>query len=60
MALRTWRMLAPRPIFAYHSLAVVAAAIGRNDVTVIADARRDAWHTLRLGVSSCQPIVRLA
>lgn len=44
MALRTWCALAPRPVFAYSSLAVVAHALGRGDVSVIADARRDAWH----------------
>lgn len=49
IALRTWHVLAPRPIYAYHSLAVLAAAVGRTDVTIIADARRDSWHTLKLG-----------
>jgi len=49
MALRTWRVLAPRPVFGYCSLAVVAAALGRNDVSVIADARRDSWHHFRPG-----------
>lgn len=49
MALRTWTVLAPRPIFAYQSLAVVAHTLGRNDVGVIADARRDAWHHFALG-----------
>jgi tRNA threonylcarbamoyladenosine biosynthesis protein TsaB len=44
MALRTWGMLAPRPVFAFASLAIVAHALGRPDVAVIADARRDAWH----------------
>lgn len=51
IALRTWHVLAPRPIYAYHSLAVVAAAVGQTDVTIIADARRDSWHTLKLGGS---------
>jgi tRNA threonylcarbamoyladenosine biosynthesis protein TsaB len=49
MALRTWRVLRPRPIFAYCSLAVVAHALGREDVSVIVDARRDTWHCFRLG-----------
>jgi tRNA threonylcarbamoyladenosine biosynthesis protein TsaB len=48
MALRTWRVFAPRPVFAYGSLALVAHALGRSDVTVIADARRDAWHAFNL------------
>jgi tRNA threonylcarbamoyladenosine biosynthesis protein TsaB len=49
MALRTWSMLTPRPMFAYHSLAVVAQALGRPGVQIIADARRDAWHCLTVG-----------
>ena len=49
MALRTWCVLAPRPVFAYHSLAVVAAALGRPGATVIADARREAWHAMTPG-----------
>jgi tRNA threonylcarbamoyladenosine biosynthesis protein TsaB len=44
MALRTWNVLRPRPVFGYNGLAVVARAIGRPDVTVIADARRGLWH----------------
>ncbi len=49
MAVRTWCAMAPRPIFAYASLAVVAQALGRREVTVIADARRDSWHTFSMG-----------
>ncbi len=49
MALRTWSVLKPRPMFAYSSLAVVAQAVGRPEVGVIADARRDSWHHLTLG-----------
>jgi tRNA threonylcarbamoyladenosine biosynthesis protein TsaB len=48
MALRTWGVVAPRPMFAYHSLAVVAHALARTEVTVIADARRDSWHAFTL------------
>jgi tRNA threonylcarbamoyladenosine biosynthesis protein TsaB len=44
MALRTWCVLAPRPVFAYHSLAIVAESLAQNDLTVIADARRELWH----------------
>jgi tRNA threonylcarbamoyladenosine biosynthesis protein TsaB len=29
VALRTWQVVAPRPVYAYHSLAVLAEAIGR-------------------------------
>jgi len=49
MALRTWTGMAARPMFAYHSLALVAEAMGRPEVTVIADARRDSWHCLVRG-----------
>lgn len=49
MALRTWGVIAPRPMFAYCSLALVAQALGRGDLGVIADARRDAWHHFQLG-----------
>ena len=51
MALRTWGLLAPRPVFAYHSLAVVAQALARPGAHVIADARRDSWHCLAAGGS---------
>ena len=51
MALRTWSMLTPRPLFAYHSLAVVAQALARPGVQIIADARRDAWHCRAVGGS---------
>jgi len=62
MALRTWRVLAPRPVFAYGSLAVVAHALGKCDVTVIADARRDRWHAFDLnsGVLRRAPTAELA
>lgn len=49
MALRAWHVLRPRPMFAFCSLAVVAHALGRDDIAVIADARRDAWHHYRIG-----------
>jgi tRNA threonylcarbamoyladenosine biosynthesis protein TsaB len=49
MALRTWQVLAPRPAFRFCSLALVAEALSHEDVTVIADARRDLWHALRRG-----------
>jgi tRNA threonylcarbamoyladenosine biosynthesis protein TsaB len=48
MALRTWNVVVPRPVFAYCSLAVVAHALGRREVGVIADARRDSWHHFAL------------
>ena len=51
MAIRTWHVLKSRPVFSYHSLAIVAHALRRPELTVIADARRDAWHSIRLGSS---------
>lgn len=48
MAVRAWCVLAPRPVFRYHSLALVAHALGRPDIQIIADARRDAWHVQTL------------
>lgn len=48
-ALRAWTLLRPRPVFAYHSLAVVAAALGRPGTRVIADARRETWHCQEVG-----------
>jgi tRNA threonylcarbamoyladenosine biosynthesis protein TsaB len=49
MALRTWNVLKPRPMFAYSSLAVVAHALGRSELALIADARRDSWHHYQIG-----------
>lgn len=49
MALRTWRVLQPRRVFAYSSLAVVAHALGRPNLGVISDARREAWHHYQIG-----------
>jgi tRNA threonylcarbamoyladenosine biosynthesis protein TsaB len=55
MALRAWAALKPRPLFAYVGLAVVARAIGRPEVAVIADARRGLWHRFAGG----GPVARL-
>lgn len=49
MALRTWNVLRPRPVFAYTSLAVVAHALDRPNVGVLADARRETWHHYAIG-----------
>lgn len=49
MALRTWTLLKPRPVFAYSSLALVAHALGRPELGVIADARRETWHHYQIG-----------
>jgi tRNA threonylcarbamoyladenosine biosynthesis protein TsaB len=48
MAIRTWCVLQPRPVFAYLSLALVGHALGREDLNVVADARRDSWHQFNL------------
>lgn len=48
-AIRTWRVLHERPVFAFHSLALVAHALGRADLTIIADARREMWHCATTG-----------
>ena len=49
MAIRTWLVFAPRPVFAYSSLALVAHGMNRPEVGVIVDARRDSWHHYQLG-----------
>ncbi len=49
MALRTWNVLRPRPMFSYCSLAIVAQALGRPAVGVVADARRELWHHFTVG-----------
>jgi tRNA threonylcarbamoyladenosine biosynthesis protein TsaB len=49
MAIRVWNVLTPRPTFAFIGLSVVARALGRPNVGVIADARRGQWHRLFLG-----------
>ena len=52
MALRAWEAAgdaAPRPMYAYGSLALVAAALGPSSPAVIADARRESWHIFRPG-----------
>lgn len=51
MAIRTWCVLGQRPVFAYHSLSLVAHALGRPGATVISDARRDAWHRASIDTS---------
>ncbi len=47
MALRTWQVLKPRPVYAYQSLAVAAHGAWTRQArafAVVADARRDTWH----------------
>lgn len=48
VALRTWRVLRTRPVYAFCSLTVVAQSLAltqnKREFAVIADARRDSWH----------------
>lgn len=52
MAIRTWQALSPRPAYAYLSLPLLANELDRLGTpapfTVIADARRDTWHGVRV------------
>lgn len=47
-AIRTWCALRPRVVHSYLSLALVAHGLGRPEVSVIADARRESWHRFDL------------
>jgi len=49
MAIRAWGVLAPKPVYRYRSLDLVAHTLGRPDLRVIADARRESWHCQQLG-----------
>lgn len=49
MALRAWAVLRETPVFGYASLELVASALGKGDVAVIADARRGLWHHFQIG-----------
>lgn len=47
MALRTWIILRPRPVFTYQSLASAGTSAwltSRRNFAIIADARRESWH----------------
>uniref|UniRef100_UPI004049A2EC peptidase M22 n=1 Tax=Cephaloticoccus sp. TaxID=1985742 RepID=UPI004049A2EC len=48
MAVRTWGTIRTRPVYSYSSLNLVAQAINRPDVSIIADARRESWHVQKL------------
>ena len=66
MALRTWQAFrpAPAPVFAYRSLLVAALALARHQpgpFAVVADARRDSWHAVRIAADgSASPVTRVA
>ena len=53
MALRTWQTLraTPAPVFTYRSLLLAALTLARHQpgpFAVVADARRDSWHAVRI------------
>ena len=66
MALRTWQALrtAPAPVFAYRSLLVAALALAHTHpgpFAVVADARRESWHAVRVAADgSASPVLRVA
>jgi len=64
MALRTWQVLQPRPVYAYQSLAVAARAVWTQQpraFAVIADARRDTWHVQGVATDgTLTPLQRIA
>jgi tRNA threonylcarbamoyladenosine biosynthesis protein TsaB len=52
VALRSWRVINPAAtLWSYQSLDLVARSLGRPEIKVIADARRDTWHVMQLGAS---------
>jgi tRNA threonylcarbamoyladenosine biosynthesis protein TsaB len=63
MALRTWTALAPRPVFAFRSLELVAHDLARRgpreNFSVIADARRGAWHCAEVQAGTAGPLRRV-
>jgi tRNA threonylcarbamoyladenosine biosynthesis protein TsaB len=63
MALRTWNALAPRPVFAFRSLEIVAHDLARRspleNFSVIADARRGAWHCIEVHAGTVGPLRRV-
>jgi len=63
MALRTWTAFAPRPAFAFRSLELVAHDLARRgpleNFSVIADARRGAWHCVEVHAGTAGPLRRV-
>lgn len=66
MALRTWQAMrtAPAPVYAYRSLRVAALAHARSNpgpFAVVADARRESWHAVRVAEDgSATDVLRVA
>jgi tRNA threonylcarbamoyladenosine biosynthesis protein TsaB len=63
MALRVWNALALRPVFAFRSLELVAHDLARRrpaeSFSVIADARRGAWHCVDVRAGVAGPLRRV-
>jgi tRNA threonylcarbamoyladenosine biosynthesis protein TsaB len=64
VALRTWRVLRARPVYAFCSLTVVAQSLAitqnKREFAVIADARRDSWHHVDIDANgNISPLKRL-
>jgi tRNA threonylcarbamoyladenosine biosynthesis protein TsaB len=52
VALRSWRAVhSNATAYSYQSLDLVARAVNRPEVNIIADARRDTWHVMQPGRS---------
>jgi tRNA threonylcarbamoyladenosine biosynthesis protein TsaB len=66
MALRTWQTLraTPAPVFTYRSLLLAALTHARKQpgpFAVVADARRDSWHAVRIAVDgTASPVLRVS
>jgi tRNA threonylcarbamoyladenosine biosynthesis protein TsaB len=64
VAIRSWNVLRPHPVYSYCSLELVARALARaenaRDFAVIADARRDTWHRVAVDASgNISPLQRV-
>ncbi|MDR0354046.1 MAG: peptidase M22 [Opitutaceae bacterium] len=69
VAIRSWNVLRPRPVYSYCSLELVARALALatlaideklRDFAVIADARRDTWHRVAVDASgNISPLQRV-
>ncbi len=64
VALRSWNVLRPRPVYSYCSLELVARALAQAENTrgfaVIADARRDTWHRVEVDAAgNVSPLQRV-
>lgn len=62
MALRTWQTLraTPAPVFTYRSLLLAALSHARQHpgpFAVVADARRDSWHAVRIAADGAASTV---